>query len=157
LLSSSARPRISVLASADTAGAAAAGVALHLQIAWVLELSERRRPPARRGTFSSPPGDGRVSFALCRIIARVTRRLVRGCSGARELDDDVLLRLHPVPGEPGEVARLAAVVSGRRRRRRRGRRRSRPVVTPGTSPRSWHPAPFTLLAAFLTELKKKTL
>jgi len=71
------------------------------------------------------------------------------------LDDDVLLRLHPVPGEPGEVARLAAVVSGRRRRRRRGRRRSRPVVTPGTSPRSWHPAPFTLLAAFLTELKKK--
>ncbi|KAG2635282.1 hypothetical protein PVAP13_2NG333703 [Panicum virgatum] len=67
------------------------------QIAWVLELSERRRPPSRRG--------------------------------AGELDDDMLLRLHPVPGEPGEVARFMVGIGKRRRRcAGTGRRRSSSVL-----------------------------
>lgn len=122
------------MASADTASIASAAGIFRLQIAWVLELSERRRAPARRGTFSSRDRAFLLSCPLCppSDIARdVVSSYVRGCSGAGELDDDVLLRLHPVPGQPGEVARLAA---GSCRRRNGGRRRCSPVVTPGTSP-----------------------
>lgn len=115
----------------------------HMQITWVLELSERRRPPARRGTFSSFSGrrrDRRITHLFVRPLLNTSAGA--GCSGAGELDDDMLLRLHPVPGEPGEVARFTA---GKRRRRGGRRRSSSSVLTaPGTAacscpaPRSVH-------------------